>query len=300
PSLEGRSYNFIGKDNIFFHTLIWPAILMGYGDLRLPYDVPANEFLTLEGRKLSSSRNWAVWAPDYLSRYDPDPLRYCLTIGAPETSDLDFTWQGFYERNNNELVGTWGNLANRMLAFCYKNFDQRVPEPSQLEEPDLAILGLIENSFEEIGQDIDQCHFRSALGKVVGLAREANRYLDNVAPWKEIKVNRERAATTCFVTLRIIDSLKIMFLPFLPFSSQALHNMLGYDDDLIGIQRVDEYAETTRTHTALTYQYSNSTDLWLPSQLKAGQILRQPKPLFRKLEPEIVAEEVARLGKPAE
>ena len=300
PGKPGRSYYFIGKDNIFFHTLIWPAILMGYGDLRLPYDVPANEFLTLEGRKLSSSRNWAVWAPDYLSRYDPDPLRYCLTVHAPETSDMDFTWQDFYDRNNNELVGTWGNLANRMLTFCFKNYDQRVPSPGPLSEADLAIINVVESSFDEIGREIEACHFRNAVSKVMALAREVNRYLDAAAPWKEIKINPERAASTCYVTLRVVDSLKILFAPFLPFSTQALHSMLGYDDDLMGQQQVVEYHEHTRSHRGLTYHTDVQGDRWLPSHLTPGQLLRQPAPLFRKLDPEIVAQEVARLGKPTE
>jgi len=300
PDKEGRSYNFIGKDNIFFHTLIWPAILMGYGDLRLPYDVPANEFLTLEGKKLSSSRNWAVWAPDYLRRYDPDPLRYCLTVGAPETSDMDFTWQSFYDRNNNELVGTWGNLANRMLSFCFKNYDQRVPMPGDLDENDKSIMSLIEGSFEAIGTQIDQCHFRSALSNVMALAREVNRYLDTAAPWKEIKTNPEHAATACYVTLKVVDSLKVLFLPFLPFTCQALHEMLGYDDDLFGKQLVQEFAEEQRAHLGLTYTTDTSQDRWRPSNLQPGQRLRQPLPLFRKLEAEIVNQEVQRLGKPAD
>ncbi|MCE5258571.1 MAG: methionine--tRNA ligase [Chloroflexi bacterium] len=300
PKSAGRSYNFIGKDNIFFHTLIWPAILMGYGGLKLPYDVPANEFLTLEGKKLSSSRNWAVWAPDYLSRYDPDPLRYCLTVGAPETSDMDFTWQSFFDHNNNELVGTWGNLANRMLTFCYRNFEQHVPIPGELEPADNEIINLVEGSFDEIGMEIDQCHFRSALVKVMALTREVNRYLDAAAPWKEIKVNRERTATVCYVTLRVVDSLKTLFLPFLPFSSQALHRMLGYEDDLFGIQQVSEFAESTRSHLGLTYQGNQNGDRWVPSTLKPGQALREPKPLFRKLDAEIVAQEISRLGKPAD
>jgi methionyl-tRNA synthetase len=300
PDKPARSYYFMGKDNIFFHTLIWPAILMGYSDLRLPYDVPANEFVTLEGKKISSSRNWAVWAPDYLSRYDPDPLRYYLTANAPETSDMDFTWQDFYDRNNNELVGTWGNLVNRMLTFCFKNYDQRVPTPGLLNEADLAIIAMVEGSFDEIGREIEACHFRNALGKTMALAREVNRYLDAAAPWKEIKINPEHAATSCYVTLRVVDSLKILIAPFLPFSTQALNTMLGYDDDLLGQQQIVEYREETRSHLGLTYQIDIQGDRWQPSRLVPGQTLRQPVPLYRKLDPEIVAQEVARLGKPTE
>ncbi|MHB0856940.1 MAG: methionine--tRNA ligase [Anaerolineae bacterium] len=291
-----RPYYFVGKDNIFFHTLIWPAMLLGYGEYQLPYDVPANEYLTLEGRKFSSSRNWAVWAPDYLSRYDPDPLRYYLTVHAPETSDSDFSWQEFYDRNNNELVGTWGNLAYRMLTFAFKNFDQQVPTPGDLTAEDLAILRTIEEAFEPIGKEIGACRFRSALSQVMGLAREANRYLDAGAPWKELKSNPQRAATVTYVALRVIDSLKMLFAPFLPFSSQTLHDALGYDTNIFGKPHIEEYQESSRKHRGLTYDYDWEGDIWQPSQLEAGQALRRPVPLFRKLEEEIVEQELSRLG----
>ncbi|MHB1293588.1 MAG: methionine--tRNA ligase [Anaerolineae bacterium] len=291
-----RPYYFIGKDNIFFHTLIWPAMLLAYGGYHLPYDVPANEYLTLEGRKISSSRNWAVWAPDYLSRYDPDPLRYYLTVHAPETSDSDFSWQEYFDRNNNELVGTWGNLAYRMLTFAFKNFGQKVPTPGELTEEDQAILRSVEDSFEPIGEEIAACHFRSALSQVMALAREANRYLDAGAPWKELKSNPERAATVTYVALRVIDSLKVLFAPFLPFSSQTLNDALGYDTNLFGSLHIDEYQESNHKHRALTYDCNWEGDLWRPSHLEPGRALRRPTPLFRKLDEEIVAQELARLG----
>ena len=291
-----RAYYFIGKDNIFFHTLIWPAMLIGYGGRKLPYDVPANEWLTLEGRKLSSSRNWAVWAPDYLSRYDPDPLRYCLTARAPESSDSDFSWQEFLDRNNNELVGTWGNLVHRMVTFAYRNFCGQVPSPHDLTEPDRAIIDVAERAFVTVGAEIEACRFRSAIGKVMAVAREANRYLDAAAPWKSLKTERDRAATVTYVALRVIDSLKMLFAPFLPSSSQALHQALGYESDLLGTQRTVTVQENTRKHFALVYSYDWEGDIWAPSQLPPGQSLRPPEPLFRKLEPEIVEQELARLG----
>jgi methionyl-tRNA synthetase len=291
-----RSYYFIGKDNIFFHTLVWPAMLMGYGERNLPYDVPANEYLTLEGRKFSSSRRWAVWAPDYLSRYDPDPLRYYLTAHAPESSDADFSWQDFFNSNNNELVGTWGNLAHRMLTFAFKNFGEAVPQPGALTEADQAILRTVEEAFEPVGADLNACRFRGALARVMALAREANRYLDGAEPWKTLKSDPERARTATYVTLRVIDSLKILFLPFLPFSSQALHGYLGYEGDLFGKQSVREFQENSHKHQALTYDYASEGELWRPSNLAPGQALRRPAPLFRKLDEEIVAQELARLG----
>lgn len=295
-----RSYYFVGKDNIVFHTLIWPAMLMGYGGRRLPYDVPANEWLTLEGRKLSSSRNWAVWAPDYLSRYAPDPLRYMLTVHAPETADSDFSWQDFLDRNNNELVGTYGNLAHRMLTFAYRNFDGAVPVPGGFADEDRALLARAEEAFAEVGGELEACRFRSAATKAMGLAREANRYLDAAAPWKLLRTDRERAATAVYVTLRVVDSLKVLFAPVLPFSSQRLHEALGYDGDLFGTQEIVEYDEGGRTHRALTYRYERRGDVWRPSDLAPGQRLREPAPLFEKLDESIVEEERARLGQPTQ
>lgn len=292
-----RAYYFVGKDNIFFHTLIWPAMLLGYGGLKLPYDVPANEYLTLEGQKFSSSRNWAVWAPDYLSRYDPDPLRYYLTVHAPESSDADFSWQDFLDANNNELVGTWGNLAHRMLTFAFKNYAQKVPTPGVFDDADRAIIQQAEAAFEPVGRDLDACHFKAALTQAMAVAREANRYLDAAAPWKVLKSNPERAATATYVALRVIDSLKMLFAPFLPFSSQKLHRALGYDSDLCGRQEIREFQENSHKHLALTYHYEKRGDLWRPSQLAPGQPLRQPEPLFRKLDDKIVEQELARLGK---
>lgn len=297
---EALSYYFVGKDNIFFHTLIWPAMLMGNGGLQLPHDVPANEYLTLEGRKISSSRNWAVWAPDYLSRYDPDPLRYTLTVHAPETSDSDFSWQDFLDRNNNELVGTWGNLAHRMLTFAGKHFDGAVPTPGSFTDLDQEILRTAEEAFGTVAQDLEACRFRAAISKVMGVAREANRYLDAAAPWKLLKSDRERAATATYVALNVVDSLKVLFAPFLPFSSQRLHEYLGYDGDILGEQNALEFQENDHKHLALTYEHTLEGDLWVPSQLPAGQALRKPQPLFRKLDDSIVEEEIARLHQAAE
>jgi len=293
-----RSYYFVGKDNIVFHTLIWPAMLMGYGGRRIPYDVPANEWLTLEGHKLSSSRNWAVWAPDYLSRYEADPLRYVLTVHAPETADSDFSWRDYLDRNNNELVGTYGNLAHRMLTFAHRRYDGVVPTPGELTLEDQAILAIAEGAFTPVAEDIEACRFRSAVTRVMAVAREANRYLDAQAPWKVIKTDRQRAGTAVYVALRVVDSLKTLFAPFLPFSSQQLHEALGYSGDLLGTQEVAEFDEDGQTHRALVYRYDWEGDLWKPSTLAPGQALRHPKPLFRKLDESIIEEERARLGQP--
>ncbi|MFQ6016142.1 MAG: methionine--tRNA ligase, partial [Anaerolineae bacterium] len=292
-----RAYYFIGKDNIPFHTIIWPAMLLGYSGLNLPYDVPANEFLNLEGRKISTSRNWAVWLPDYLSRYDPDPLRYYLTVNSPESRDTDFAWADFLRRNNDELVATWGNLVHRILTFAFRNFDQRVPSPGELTGADKTILARVEAGFAPISDLISQCKFKAALAEVMALAHQANRYLDERAPWFQIKEDRESTATTIYVALRVVDSLKILFSPFLPFSSQRLHQYLGYSDNLLGELTVETFQEAKKSHEALVYRSDLTGDRWHPSELPAGQQLRQPQPLFKKLEEKIVEEEVARLGK---
>ncbi len=303
---DARTVYFIAKDNIPFHAIIWPAILAGAEwlhktdegrQLNLPYDVPSNEFLNMESRKVSGSRGWGVWVLDFLSRYDADALRYYLTANAPETRDTDFSWASFWRRNNDELVAAWGNLANRVTPFAYKRFDQRVPEPGALDEIDQALLNKVKSGFEPIGALIDACKFRAALGEVMALAREANRYLDEKAPWFQIKKDRAAAATTLYTALRAIDSLKILFTPFLPFSSQALHEMLGYEGSIFGRQYVATFEEETRSHQALCYDASELTGRWEPSQLPPGQPMRKPRPLFKKLDESIVEEELARMAR---
>ncbi len=269
---QAKSYYFIGKDNIPFHTLIWPAMLMGYnGDLNLPYDVPANEFLTIEGRKLSTSQNWAVWLPDYLSRYDPDPLRYMLSVKMPETGDSDFSWREFVQRNNDELVATYGNLVNRVLTLVYRNFDGCVPIPGQLYTHDKETIKGAENAFNETGERISKCHFRQAIMTAMQLARETNQYLDNKSPWKIIKENRQAAADSLYVSLYVISCLKTMLYPFLPFSSQKLHKLLGFSG------KIEDYS-------------------WQPHTLPPGQRLLEPEPLFSKLDEGLVEEETSRMG----
>jgi methionyl-tRNA synthetase len=267
-----KSYYFIGKDNIPFHTIIWPAMLMGYGGLNLPYDVPANEFLTIEGRKLSTSHNWAVWLPDYLSRYEPDPLRYLLSINMPETSDTDFSWREFVRRNNDELVATYGNLVNRVLTFVYRNFDGCVPTPGKLDNLSQALIDKAEDTLKSMDGLLYHCHFREALRSAMSLAQEANRYLDEKSPWKTIKEDKQAAATSLYVAINVISTLSTVLYPFLPFSSQKVHEYLGFDGD---VQDAG----------------------WKPNPPPPGQKLLEPKPLFTKLDEKLIEEETARLGK---
>jgi methionyl-tRNA synthetase len=308
---DARSYYFIGKDNIPFHAIIWPAQLIGAGEwfgkifeeqeatqLTLPYDVPANEFMNLEGRKISGSRNWAIWGIDFLSRYDPDPLRFYLTANMPEAKDTDWDWEDFLRRNNDELVATWGNLANRVLSFAYRQWEGVVPEPGELRPADQEILATIENGFGTVAEHFERVRLRAALNEVMRLATEANRYLDQAAPWFEIKENKEAAATTIYTALRVIDSLKVLFSPFLPFSSERLHTYLGYTKPLFGEQFLEVIQDELGKHKVLRYRPGNSIGRWQPSQLPAGQALSQPSPLFKKLDESIVEQERARLGQP--
>ncbi len=302
---SARTAYFIGKDNIVFHAVIWPAELMGtvrlYEEderkqLNLPWNVPANEFVNLEGRAMSGSRNWAVWVDDYLTRYDPDPLRYYLTAIGPETRDSDFAWAGFLRRNNDELVATWGNLVNRVLSFAYKNFEGHVPAPGSLDERDSSILAKIDAAFEPIAELFELCQLKAALRETMAAARDLNAYLDEKAPWLQIKEDKEATGTTVYVALRAIDSLKTLFAPVLPFSSQQLHEMLGYEGSIFGEQEIKEYREAVKTHLALTFNPDALTERWEPSQLSAGQALRKPRPLFKKLDESIVEQELARMG----
>ncbi len=270
-----KSFYFIGKDNIFFHTLIWPAMLMGYGSLNLPYDVPANEFLTIEGRKLSTSRGWAIWLHDYLERYAPDALRYTLAVNMPEAGDSNFSWREFLRRNNNELVATYGNLAHRVLTFAYRNFDGGVPAPGELDERSQGLLHEAEVTLDGVGKLLYRCEFKGAVKEAMSLAQEANRYLDEQAPWKTIKTERNpdkiETAKSVYTVLSVLAALKTVFCPFLPFSSEKLHSFLGFGGS------VKEAG-------------------WKVQFLPPGQKLRQPQPLFVKLDEDIVAKESSQLG----
>jgi methionyl-tRNA synthetase len=297
---NARGYYFIGKDNIPFHAIFWPAELLGYDrELNLPYDIPANEFLNLEGDKLSTSRNWAIWLPDFLERYDADPLRYYLTAIAPETRDSEFTWAGYVERNNNELVATWGNLVNRVISFAHRHWEGHVPQPGELDERDQALLDTIAAGFTTVGDLYGRAEFRSALRETMALAREVNRYLDETAPWFAVKTDKERAGTSVYIALRCIDSLKTLFAPVLPFSSQQVQQALGYDRPLFGELTIQQVAEAQKAHDILAYQplpEEATSDRWSPSDLPLGQQLQRPAVLFQKLDESVIEEERARLG----
>ncbi len=228
---ETRLVHFIGKDNIVFHCIVFPAMLKAEGSYILPDNVPANEFLNLEGDKISTSRNWAVWLHEYLVDMPDkqDVLRYVLTANAPETKDNDFTWRDFQVRNNSELVAIYGNFINRTLVLTGKYFDGKVPPLGTLEDIDSDVLAQIADSKARIENMLDNFHFRDALREAMNLARTGNKYLADTEPWKLAKTDMSRVATILNVALQLSANLNIAFEPFLPFSSAKLRQMLQFD-----------------------------------------------------------------------
>jgi methionyl-tRNA synthetase len=230
--------------------------------------------LNMEGFKLSTSGNWAVWLPDYLERYEPDPLRYVVAANMPETSDSDFSWREYVRANNDELVATWGNLVHRVLSMSTRNFEGVPPAgDEQSDEEGTALLAAASALPEQVGGDISAAHFRRGLERSMTLAKQANKYLENRQPWKAVKTDRDHAARTLGVALSVINCLKTTLYPYLPFTCQKLHEMLGFDGQL-----------------------DQQPWAWSSDELVAGAPLQKPQPLFAKLDEAVVEEEVARLG----
>ena len=304
---EASHFYFMGKDNIIFHTVIWPSILMGYGSggavgggppnlpLVLPDNVVSSEFLTMEGQKFSSSRGIAIEVRDFLERYDPDSLRYYLTAAGPENQDTDFTWAEFIRRNNDELVATWGNLVNRTLTIAKKNFGE-VPKAEELTAPDRELISAVESGFDSVGRLLESARFKAALAEVMALAARVNRYLTENEPWRLVTTDRERAAAVLYVALRCIDNLKVQLLPFLPFSCQQLHLMLGHQGVIAPMPEKVTVTADGDPHPVLTGVYATPEASWQPSRLAPGQQLGEPAPLFRKLDPELAEMELARMA----
>jgi methionyl-tRNA synthetase len=255
-----RSYYFIGKDNVPFHTIVWPAVLMGVGGLALPYDVPANEFMVMGSQKASTTQGNVIWTADALDRYGADPLRYYLSVTMPETRDTTFTYDELVRRNNDELVAAYGNAAHRVLTFVRRHFDGRVPAPAALRPADEAMLQRMRAAFAAEAAAIEAVHLRDGLGEAMGLARAANRYLEDQAPWKAIQSDVTGAATTVHTMLQVLSGLKMLFAPYLPFSSQRLHELLGFTGEVAHLP-------------------------WAAQPVPPGQPLPKPVPLFAKLDP---------------
>ncbi len=271
---QTKLIHFIGKDNIVFHAIVWPATLMAHQEFILPSQIPANEFLNIEGKKISTSRNWAVWVDEYLDVLPPDPLRYWMEANAPENKDADFTWKDFQVRNNSELADVLGNLINRSLAFIEKNFEAKVPPAGDLADSDRAILTAIEESTKKIGAALEDFQVRRAVGELMDLARTGNKYFNDEAPWSSLKTNRARCASTLYTTLQLHIALAVLMEPFLPFSAEKLWRMLNAP----GSHREQRWSDVPKL------------------RLPEGHALGKREILFSKIEDSVIEQQVAKLG----
>lgn len=269
--------HFIGKDNIVFHCIIFPAMLKAEGSYILPENVPANEFLNLEGNKLSTSKNWAVWLPDYLQDFpnQQDVLRYALTANAPETKDNDFTWKDFQARNNNELVAIFGNFINRVVVLTNKYYDGVIPEPSGFTEIDSETLAKVKAYPSVISSSIERYRFREASQELMNLARLGNKYLADEEPWKTIKTDETRTKTVMFVALQIASALSVLCEPFLPFTAKKLKDILCYSE----------------LDSESTWANLSTKDVLLPANHKIGK----GELLFSKIEDKTIQKQLDKL-----
>jgi methionyl-tRNA synthetase len=260
---SAKSYYVHGKDNIPFHSIIWPGILAGLGKEPLPTHIVSNEYLTLEKKKLSTSRNWAVWVPDILERYDPDSIRYFLTINAPESRDADFSWKEFIYSHNSELLGAYGNFVNRTLKFITKSFDGVVPDKAVSS----VIQDKVDTLYKNIGCLIEEASFKQGIEKAFELVRFSNKYFDEQQPWKQIHENEESCKQTIADCVYLIANLAHILTPFLPFSSEKVKDLLNI-------------SETN----------------WKPFLVKPI-VLSNVEPLFERIDPARIEEELERLNK---
>lgn len=270
---ETQLVHFIGKDNIVFHCIIFPAMLKAEGSYILPENVPANEFLNLEGNKLSTSKNWAVWLHEYLEEFPgkQDALRYALTANAPETKDNDFTWKDFQARNNNELAAIFGNFINRAVVLTHKYYDGVIPSPGEFNEKDLETLTVLKSYPAVIGNSIERYRFREALGEMMNVARLGNKYLADEEPWKVIKTDPERVKTQMYVALQIAAALSVMAEPFMPFTAAKLKAILKCED--------------------VTWAQLSASSNLLPAEHQIGQA----EILFAQIEDEAIQKQIDKL-----
>ena len=308
-SPDAEAYYFMGKDNIVFHSEIWPAMLLGYsgkgarggkpgslGGLNLPTEVVSSEYLTMEGRKFSSSRAVVIYVRDFLARYDVDALRYYVAVAGPENQDTDFTWSEFVRRNNDELVATWGNLVNRSVSFAARNIGA-IPEAGQLTSFDHEVLERSRQAFGVVGGELARSRFKSAITETMRTVAEANKYMSDQAPWKLRESDPERMKTILHVVLQLVDDAKTLLTPFLPRSSQQVHQLLGGEGAWSGTPRIDEVDEDGGpSYPVITGDYTSAAR-WEPVPVRPGTPLSPPAPLFTKLDTSVVDEELARLEK---
>ena len=310
---EALSYYFMGKDNIVFHSQIWPAELLAnngegakggelgpLGKLNLPTQVVASEFLTMEGKKFSSSKGVVIYVRDVLSRYQPDALRYFISIAGPETSDSDFTWAEFVRRNNSELVAGWGNLVNRTAAMIAKNFGE-IPAAGELEDIDRELLDTVESGFETVGELIAHHHQRSALTEAMKLVGEANAYVTRTEPFKlKAPEQRERLGTVLHTLVQVVSDLNTMMSVFLPHSSNAIDKVLGGTGDIAPMPQLEEVEDLDGgdPYPIIIGEYSDLRP-WERVAVQPGTPISKPKPVFQKLDDAVVEEELDRLREKA-
>jgi methionyl-tRNA synthetase len=298
-SEDTKLVHFIGKDNIVFHCIIFPAMLKAEGTYILPDNVPANEFLNLEGNKLSTSKNWAVWLHEYLQDFpsQQDVLRYALTSNAPETKDNDFTWKDFQARNNNELVAIFGNFINRVVVLTNKYYEGRVPEPNAFSDIDEATLTELRAYPAVIASSIERYRFREALVELMNLARLGNKYLADEEPWKVIKTDEERVKTQMYVALQIATALSVLSEPFLPFTAAKLKEILKLDErprPVVAYGIVDETLSANEAR--LNHHKTSWNDVAIKHELIApNHHIGQAELLFAKIEDEEIQKQVDRL-----
>ncbi|AKE41821.1 methionyl-tRNA synthetase [Corynebacterium kutscheri] len=311
---EARSYYFMGKDNITFHSQIWPAELLGYqgkgakggqagelGELNLPTEVVSSEFLTMSGSKFSSSKGVVIYVKDFLKEFGPDPLRYFIAVAGPENNDTDFTWDEFVRRINNELANGWGNLVNRTVSMAHKNFGE-VPTPGELTDSDKRILELAESTMAEVGAALEQSKFKQGITAIMHVVGEANAYIAEHEPWKLAKddAQRERLATVLWTALQVVSDCNVMLTPYLPHIAQQVHETLGrsgvwaarpeirevsddQDVELVGVN----LPEKGQTYPIITGDYTTQQARWERIDMVPATPLAKPKPLIAKLDPEL-------------
>lgn len=307
PAAE--SYYFQGKDNITFHAQIWPAELLAYagkgdkggaprvyGELDLPSEIVSSEYLTMEGKKFSTSRQVVIYVHDMLDRYQADAFRYYVCAAGPETSDSDFTWAEFVARTNNELVAGWGNLVNRTASMINKNFGE-IPAPGDLTDADQAVLAAVRGGFETVGRFVEEHRLRAGIGEAMRIVGEVNKYLSDEAPWKlKDEADRPRLATILWVAAQCVVDVNTLLSPFLPASANAVHSALGGEGTFMPMPVIEEVTDLDdgTPYLVITGDYS-STPAWARRDLAPGTPVAKPTPVFTKLDPAVVDEELARL-----
>jgi methionyl-tRNA synthetase len=307
---DAVGHYFMGKDNIVFHSVIWPSLLLGYsgegdkggkpgslGALNLPTEVVSSEYLTMEGRKFSSSRKVVIYVRDFLERYDADALRYFIAAAGPESNDTDFTWAEFVRRNNDELVAGWGNLVNRSVSMAAKNFGA-IPEAGELTEDDKALLDVVRKGFDTVGDLLGKHRQKAAIGEAMRVVAEANKYLSDQAPWKlKDEAGKPRMGTVLHVALQVISDANTLLTPFLPHSAQKVFELLGGSGVHAPMPSVVEVEDLDGgpSYPVLTGDYTVGAK-WESVPLVAGTPLAAPKPIFRKLDVSVIEEELERLA----